>query len=493
MKQSQMKAQEQWGALPVKERLRVIRRFRHLLAARAVELAEHAGAGPGFSRPLSEVLSAELIPLADACRFLEREAPWLLAPRRFGRTGRPAWLRGVVSEVRREPVGLVLVVAPSNYPFFLPGVQALQALAAGNAVLWKPGRGGRRAALAVAGLLAAAGLDGRLLRVLPETAAAGREALSSCPDKVLFTGSAHTGREVLLRAAAARIPVVAELSGCDAVFVLPGADLDRVASCLCFGLALNGGATCIAPRRVFIPAELAPGLEERLAARVPHLPAAWLDLATLGMARGLVLDALDQGARLLAGSSVRPGAERATPFRPLVVLDASPAMELLREDLFAPVLAVVPVAGTPEALAAAAQCPYALGASIFGPEAAALALAGQVRAGTVTINDVIVPTADPRIPFGGHGASGFGVTRGAEGLLELTVAKTVAVRRGRWLPHLEARQPEDGDLLHGYLAAAHGGDLRERLTGVGRLLRAVAGRGSRLGGIDPAFPREEHA
>lgn len=494
--------QRRWAALPVAERLRVLRRFRHLAAERAVELAETAGAGA--SRSLSEVLSSELIPLADACRFLEREAPRLLAPRRFGRAGRagrPAWLRGVVSEVRREAVGLVLIVAPSNYPLFLPGAQTLQALAAGNAVLWKPGRGGLRAAQAVAGLLIAAGLDERLLRVLPETDAAGRAAFDAGPDKVLFTGSSHTGREVLIRAAASQVPVTAELSGCDAVFVLPGADLDRVVRCLCFGLELNGGATCIAPRRVFVPADLAPELEERLAARVPRLPAVSLDLATLGLARGLVVDALDRGARLLPGTSVYPGAERAAPFHPLVVLDASPAMDLLREDLFAPVLAVVPVAGPREALEAAAQCSYALGASIFGPEEAALALAGQVRAGTVTVNDVIVPTADPRLPFGGRGASGFGLTRGAEGLLDLTVVKTVSVRRGRWLPHLEVRQPEDGELLRGYLTAAHGRGLGARLAGAAALLRALAGRvrrtrrnADRLPGPDATFSsREEHA
>jgi acyl-CoA reductase-like NAD-dependent aldehyde dehydrogenase len=250
------------------------------------------------------------------------------------------------------------------------------------------------------------------VRVLPAEDEAGRAALAAGPDKVLLTGSAATGRAVLRDAAGRLIPVTAELSGCDALFVLPGADLERVARAIRFGLTLNGGATCIAPRRVFVPRGLAHELEERLTAAV-------------------------------AGS--------------------------------VPVT-VVPVASSAEALELAARSPYALGASVFGPERAARALAGRVRAGVVTINDVIVPTADPRLPFGGRGASGFGVTRGAEGLLELTAVKAVAVRRGRWLPHLEERAPEDGEILRALLALDHAPRWQDRLTSASALARAAVRR-----------------
>jgi len=130
----------------------------------------------------------------------------------------------------------------------------------------------------------------------------------------------------------------------------------------------------------------------------------------------------------------------------------------------------------PEALAEAGRSPYALGASIFGPEEAAVALAARVRAGVVVINDVIVPTADPRLPFGGRGESGFGVTRGAEGLLELTVPKVVAVRRGRRLFHLEDPCPGDADLFRAYLALTHAAGPRARLRGAVDLVRALAWR-----------------
>jgi acyl-CoA reductase-like NAD-dependent aldehyde dehydrogenase len=474
-------AQRSWAALPLAARLRVLRGLRHRIAARAPELAAAAGAGRG--RPWAEVLSAEILPLADACLFLEREAPRLLAPRRLGRSGRPSWLGRVTAEVRREPLGLVLILAPSNYPLFLPGVQTLQALAAGNAVLWKPSPGGILAARALVGLLAEAGLDERLVRVLPATDDSGRAAIAAEPDRVLLTGSASTGRAVLRDLADRLIPATLELSGCDALFVLPGADLGRVARAVRFGLTLNEGATCIAPRRLFVPRGLVKNLEELLAAALADVPPVRIEEESAARIRSLVRGALARGARLLRGgtsqSSSGPSGEPfgdPEAFRPLVVLDATPDLPLLREDLFAPVLSVVPVASAEEALEFAARCPYALGASVFGPEKAARALAARVRSGVVTVNDLIVPTADPRLPFGGRGESGFGVTRGAEGLLELTTVKTVAVRHGGWLPHLEPRSEEDGEILRGLLGLGHAARWQDRLAAGASLVRAAARR-----------------
>lgn len=400
-------SQADWSVRPLAERLWILRSIRHRLSEKAGELAKTVAGQTG--RSAAEVLSSEILPLADACRFLEREAPRILATRRFGDDGRPAWMGKVDFEIRREPLGLVLILAPSNYPLFLPGVQTLQAITAGNGVLWKPGRGGFAAARAFVDLAALAGLEWQLIQVLPDTPQAGSAALAAGPDKVLLTGSAATGREVLAEAGRRLVPTTAELSGCDALFVLPGADLERTAKAIRFGLTLNGGSTCIAPRRVFVPRELYPELKRRVG-----------ELADISFTA---------------------------------------------------------VADVEEALASAARSPYALGVSIFGPEDDARALAGRVRAGVVTINDLIVPTADPRLPFGGRGESGYGVTRGAEGLLDLTAIKVVSVRRGRWLPHLEERQPGDEELFRAWMAAAHGDGLGARARGAARLIKGLIQRG----------------
>jgi acyl-CoA reductase-like NAD-dependent aldehyde dehydrogenase len=462
-------AQPAWAAQPLPQRLSVIRRLRHRIAQQPERLAQHVP--PMAQRALADTLVAEVLPLLEACRYLEREAPRILAPQRLRRRGRPLWLHGVELELRRESLGVVLIMAPANYPLLLPGVQMLQALVAGNAMLLKPGAGGGAAAVALVQHLEDAGLDRRLVQVLSETPAAAQTAIATGVDKVLLTGSATTGAAVLTMLAPHLTPAVLELSGCDAVFVRADADLELVIRALTFSLRLNGGATCIAPRRVFVARPLAAALESGLVCAVQAMAPCTVAPAVTTLVRELVADACAQGARHLTGDFLPDHA-----MTPVLVADATPAMRLLQADVFAPVLALVPVQDDDDALAAAAPCPYALGATVFGQDQAARALAQRVRAGVVLVNDIIVPTADPRLPFGGRGQSGFGVTRGAAGLLELTCLKVVAIRHGRWRPHYAPPLAQDEALFRAYIAAAHSASFWERLVAGLRCLRVLGQR-----------------
>ena len=459
-------AQRVWKAVSVRQRLGVVGRFRELLAENPAAICVP------MHRPPAETLAAEVLPLLDACRFLERDAGRLLVPRRVGSWRRPLWLWGVRSEVRREPFGVVLIVGPGNYPLLLPGVQALQALTAGNAVLLKPAPGGRAVADAFSELVARAGLPAGLLTVLPETVDSVAEALAAGVDKVVLTGSAGVGRQVLSQLADHLIPATMELSGCDAMFVLPDADLELVSKALAFGLRWNGSATCIAPRRVFVVADRASDLERCLVQRLAATAPAADHSAAARRAGALIREALTEGARLAAGSVLADG------ITPCVVADARPTMRLLQEEVFAPVVTLAAVADASAALQLAQASPYGLGATVFGHPAAAWRLAADVQAGSVVVNDVIVPTVDPRLPFGGRGASGFGVTRGAEGLLEMTTVKVISERRGRLRAHLEPPPPDAAELFASYIRAVHGrspGRLRAAWT----LLRELMRQGKR--------------
>ena len=132
---------------------------RDLVRARADASRHHRRRGPAITRGMS-------------FSPLERKAPSILRSQRLGASGKPVWLPGVTAEIERVPLGTVLVIGPSNYPLFLPGVQVFQALAAGNGVIWKPGRGGRSVALVVANALSQAGLPEGLLVVTGEDTAA---------------------------------------------------------------------------------------------------------------------------------------------------------------------------------------------------------------------------------------------------------------------------------------------------------------------------------
>ena len=256
-------AQPCWAATPLRTRVKFIRRMRHLIVDHANVIAKSSSA------PLAETLIAQVLPLTDACRFLERNAHQLLAVRQLGRRDRPFWLRGVQSTIAREPFGIVLIIAPANYPIFLPGVQLFQAvLLRRNAVLLKPGAGGDVAAATLRELCRDAGIDERLVVVLPSSDVAAREAIELSIDKIFFTGSCEIGKQVLAQAASRVIPTVVELSGCDAAIIRADADVQLAARALTFSLSFNKSATCIAPRRVLVARPCLERLEAELAARV---------------------------------------------------------------------------------------------------------------------------------------------------------------------------------------------------------------------------------
>jgi aldehyde dehydrogenase (NAD+) len=460
-------AQSRWAMTAMKDRLQVLGTARHTMAADAAAFAE--AISPRLARTQADTLVTELLPLLDACKFLEREAERLLAPRKLGRGGRPFWLGGVTAEIYREPIGHVLVIGPGNFPLFLPGVQVLQALAAGNAVTWKPGAGGAAVAELVVKHLRDAGLPEGLLKVTDESVVAAQMALAERPGKVVFTGSSESGQQVLATLAESATPAVVELSGADAVLVMPSADLQQVAKAVAFGLRLNGGAVCMSPRRLFASRTSMTALRPLLEAELAKISPVALDARTAGKLQALLADAVARGA--VASGEIQPDAQK-----PLLVTKVNAQMEIARSDIFAPVLSLLECDSMLHAMDQYAMCPYALTASIFcgkGDEKKARTMARMLKAGTVLVNDLIAPTADPRVPFGGRGASGYGVTRGAEGLLEMTVVKTLLVRRGGRMRHLEPTREEDTRILSSLIAVAHGRGLGARWTALVQLMKSA--------------------
>jgi len=422
------------------ERLAKIRALRHAIARDPRALARTA-ARPGASE--ADILVAEVLPLLEACRFLERRAEPLLAERR-PEGSRPIWLLGTKLRVRRIPLGRVLVIGPANYPLLLPGVQALQAWVAGNSVTIKPAPG-----CAAPMTWLAAALDDERFDVIADTAEAVGETIAGGVDHVVLTGSATTGRAVLTMLAPMLAGATMELSGRDALIVLPGADLPHVARAIAFGLRFNAGRTCIAPRRVIV-------VGDRQAARLRSVLPAALGDATIPVAAPLMAQVL----AITAGHTPIGHASGMTDTEmPPLLLDAADDAEWTTRDLFAPLASFHVVPDTPSAMTLADAGPFALGAAVFGPAAAAGRVARSLRAGCVLVNDVIVPTADPRLPFGGTGESGFGTTRGAEGLLAMTRPQAIVVRIGGGTRHLTTLGPDAAPLVARLIRAAHGNAL----------------------------------
>lgn len=423
-----------WAALAVPERLQPVRRLRQLLVERADDLARILSAEIGKSA--EEAVGGDLLPLAAHCRFLERRAARVLARRRYGVWDRPAFLWGYRPTVHRRPWGLVGIIGTWNYPLYLNGVQITSALVAGNVVLWKPSELAAQSAEALVSLVRDAGFPAGILQLAGHEREDGAAMLEAPLDYLVFTGSAAVGRTIAERLGQRLIPSTLELSGCDALIALPDAALERVVQAAWFGMLYNRGQTCVAVRRLLVPAAWQDRIVQRLAERLQT--AAPVRLRTSQQcvtAESLLAQARAAGARVL-----RPEAAAAPPdFLPAVVAGAAPTLDVVRADFFAPVLAVMPYKRVEDIPSLVSTSRFGLEAKIFTTDLdAARRLAARLPIGLIAVNDVLTALADPRTSLGGRGQSGWGVTQGEEGLLAMTVPQTVSIRHGNYRPHLLA-------------------------------------------------------
>jgi aldehyde dehydrogenase (NAD+) len=205
----------------------------------------------------------------------------------------------------------------------------------------------------------------------------------------------------------------------------------------------------MAPRRLFLVGRDAQQFTSQLRERFANLDGIKVSARTREQLRSLLEDAEQMGATVC-------GNVEAELLKPLLILNGRPGMKVAQADVFAPILTVLPVKDADEMLRQDALCPYGLSASIFGDEHEARQLADRLNVGHVSVNDLIVPSIDPRVSFGGRRGSGFGVTRGVEGLLEMTVAKTTMVRKGSSTLHLQKTGALHENLFRGAVACRRG-------------------------------------
>src|SRR5262245_28584220 len=425
-------AQGVWAALPFRERLRPIAQLRQLLAEEADRLCE--AVERDVNRPAAEVLSTDIVPTADALKFLQKDAARILRPQAVSVLRRPLWLWGQRDVIHRRPHGVVGIIGTWNYPIFLNAVQIAQALTAGNGVLWKPSELMPDSAERLHALFLRAGYPSELVQRLPATREAGPMVAEADVDHVVFTGSAHVGRKLAARLGERLISSTMELSGVDAMFVLGDANVELAATAAWFGATLNKGQTCLAVRRIFVDRTVYPAFLDVLRHLAAHAKPMALALESqVRQAERMIADAQSHGARVLHAGE--PASSR-LEMTPTILADATPEMLICRAAAFAPIAAILPFDKVDEALAMNARCEYGLGASIFTANPLkASELSSKLGVGMVSINDVIAPTGHPATPFGGRGASGWGVTQGAEGLLAMTAPQVVSVRAGSFRPH----------------------------------------------------------
>jgi aldehyde dehydrogenase (NAD+) len=367
-----------------------------------------------------------------------------MAPRRVS-SGMLANFRATISY---HPLGVIGVIGPWNYPLFTPMGSIAYALAAGNAVVWKPSELTPLIALEIEKIARRAFALPDLLQVVTGPGSTGAALARAAVDKVAFTGSAATGRRVMAEAAERLTPVVLELGGKDAMVIDADADIAKAAEAAVYGGLTNCGQACVSVERIYVAEAIHDKFVDEVVKQVRELKiggddghlGAMTSPAQVAIVKAHLEDAIAKGAKVLTGG---PDAITGNYIQPTVLTDVDHDMKVMTEETFGPVIPIQKVSSVDEALKLANDSRYGLGSSVFAGKAAR-AIAAKLRAGMTSINSVMAFAGIPTLPFGGIGDSGFGRIHGDEGIREFTRIKSTAEQvMSIPLNMMTFRQPKD--------------------------------------------------
>jgi acyl-CoA reductase-like NAD-dependent aldehyde dehydrogenase len=404
-------------------------------------------------KPLDDA-KLEIITAVLHIDWAARHARRVLRPRRV-RSGLAAINQA--STLEYLPLGVVGVIGPWNYPVFTPVGSIAYALAAGNAVVFKPSEltpaTGEWLVRSFGEALGVFGSAQPVLQLITGGGSTGEALARSGVSKIAFTGSAATARKVMAAAADNLTPVLAECGGKDALLVGADADLDAAADAAAWGAMSNAGQTCVGIERVYVADAVYHSFLERLTLRVSDLRPGDDFAASYGpmtlpsqteVVAKHVADALARGGRAVVGGH---DAVSAPYVRPVVLVDVPENSLAVSDETFGPTLTVKSVVNMAEAVSYANAGRYGLGSAVFsGDRRAAMAAARSLRTGMTSVNSVIGFAVVPALPFGGVGESGFGRIHGADGLREFCRTKAITRQRMRPLFNVLTFGRSDKDL-----------------------------------------------
>ncbi|WP_054811190.1 aldehyde dehydrogenase family protein [Nocardia arizonensis] len=417
-----------WAGLGFDERGKRLRAWAGVLTRRINQLAEVVHAETG--KPHSDA-TLEVALVLDHIAWASKHARKVLGRKRVssGLT-----MSDHSASVEYRPLGVIGVIGPWNYPVFTPLGSIVYALAAGNAVVFKPSEYTPGVGAWLVHAFAQVVPEQPVLQLVTGFGATGEALCRSGVDKIAFTGSPGTARKIMHACADTLTPVVIEGGGKDALLVDADADIAKAADAAVWGGMANAGQTCVGVERVYVHERVYDEFLDEVTALVRPLRAGSDPAAKIGpmtmpsqseVVRRHIADAIERGGRAVVGGLDAVG-ERFV--QPTVLVDV-PADSLANTDeTFGPTLTVTKVRDMDEAVALANDSRYGLGATVYAKKRGR-ELAERIRSGMTSVNSVISFAAIPGLPFGGIGESGFGRIHGPDGLREFTYAKAVASRR----------------------------------------------------------------
>jgi acyl-CoA reductase-like NAD-dependent aldehyde dehydrogenase len=418
-----------WAGLGFTGRRKRLLAFRSVLTNRLEELAElmHREGGKPTADGLVEAIAA-----IDHIAWAAQHARKVLGRRRVGSS---VLVMEHSAYLEYLPFGVIGVIGPWNYPVLTPMGSIAYALAAGNAVVFKPSEYTPAVGQWIVDRFAEVVPEHPVLQIVHGMGDVGGALCRSGVDKIAFTGSTATGKKVMAAAAESLTPVLLECGGKDAMIVAADADLDAAADACVWGGLTNAGQTCVGIERVYVADPVYDDFLGRVVSRAAKLTVGEESTADIGpitmpsqidIIRRHIEDALTRGGRAVLGGAeaVRP------PFvSPTILVDVPQDAAAVQEETFGPTLTISRVADADEAVALTNGTGYGLGGAIFS-KSRGLELARRVRSGMTSVNSALTFAGMPSLPFGGVGGSGFGRIHGEDGLREFTRPKAVVKRRG---------------------------------------------------------------
>jgi acyl-CoA reductase-like NAD-dependent aldehyde dehydrogenase len=438
-------AQKEWARVSVAERARVVRGAIDLLVDRREEVTKTIIGETGKTRV--ESLIMEVLPGCDYINFWCGRAVAELSDEKRKLHGYLRPYKKLMMHYR--PLGVVGIITPWNGPFALAINPTVQAILAGNAVILKPSEVAPYSGDWAIRLLREAGVPEGVVQTLHGDGETGAALVQGGVEKISFTGSVRTGKKIAAACAEQLIPYTLELGGKDAMIVCEDADLERAAHGAVFNSILNSGHVCMGVERIYVIESVADEFEERIKSIVGGLRYGKGDDVDVGAVfwdRQLpiieqhVEDAKAKGAEIVVGGEA--DTTEGLFYKPTFVRKVDHTMELMREETFGPIVAVMRVADEEEAIRLANDSHYGLSGSVWTKDIArGIEIAKRLETGSVVINDASMAYGAPEAPFGGLKDSGVGQVNGLGGLRGYTHPQPIFIDRWGakkervWYPH----------------------------------------------------------
>ncbi|EHR53695.1 NAD-dependent aldehyde dehydrogenase [Saccharomonospora marina XMU15] len=413
-----------WNSLGFAGRADRLRQWKSVVARRMESLCQVVSEETG--KPFGDA-QLEIVLAIEHIAWAARNARKVLGPQR---RSPGLLLSNQAATVEYHPLGVVGVIGPWNYPVFTPLGSVSYALAAGNAVVFKPSEYTPGVGKWLVDAFAEVVPEYPVLQLITGFGATGAALTRADIDKIAFTGSAATGKKIMATAAERLTPVIIEAGGKDPLLVDSDADLDAAAEAAVWGAFSNAGQTCVGVERVYVHQQVYDTFVSKVVQRAKQVSPGsdygpMTMPAQLDVVRRHIADALAKGGRALVGGKDAVGDRYV---QPTVLVDVPEDSQAVREETFGPTITIAKVADMDEAIEKANDSSYGLGSTVFSKRRG-MELARRLRTGQTAINAPLSFAGIASLPFGGIGDSGFGRIHGPEGLREFARPKAIARQR----------------------------------------------------------------